>query len=113
MGAEPCWRLPRTFGEPAGVIAGAMGCSRQQFDRFRRICGTRRHIPLRLRIRKLGEIAGLNLLYRFARNQSVTTVERSMKVSLSVSSSASLQIVGKSEERRVGKECRSRWSPYH
>ena len=24
-----------------------------------------------------------------------------------------LGIVGRSEERRVGKECRSRWSPYH
>src|SRR3712207_9256748 len=24
-----------------------------------------------------------------------------------------LVIVGRSEERRVGKECRSRWSPYH
>ena len=23
------------------------------------------------------------------------------------------QITGRSEERRVGKECRSRWSPYH
>src|SRR3989454_12481916 len=23
------------------------------------------------------------------------------------------RIVGRSEERRVGKECRSRWSPYH
>ena len=23
------------------------------------------------------------------------------------------QIIGRSEERRVGKECRSRWSPYH
>ena len=23
------------------------------------------------------------------------------------------QIVPRSEERRVGKECRSRWSPYH
>ena len=22
-------------------------------------------------------------------------------------------LVGRSEERRVGKECRSRWSPYH
>ena len=22
-------------------------------------------------------------------------------------------ITGRSEERRVGKECRSRWSPYH
>src|SRR3712207_9250309 len=24
-----------------------------------------------------------------------------------------LKTVGRSEERRVGKECRSRWSPYH
>ena len=23
------------------------------------------------------------------------------------------QKMGRSEERRVGKECRSRWSPYH
>ena len=26
---------------------------------------------------------------------------------------AQLKIVLRSEERRVGKECRSRWSPYH
>ena len=26
---------------------------------------------------------------------------------------ATEQTVGRSEERRVGKECRSRWSPYH
>ena len=25
----------------------------------------------------------------------------------------SRSIIGRSEERRVGKECRSRWSPYH
>src|SRR4030042_2482993 len=24
-----------------------------------------------------------------------------------------INIIGRSEERRVGKECRSRWSPYH
>ena len=23
------------------------------------------------------------------------------------------RVIGRSEERRVGKECRSRWSPYH
>ena len=27
--------------------------------------------------------------------------------------SATLQYTERSEERRVGKECRSRWSPYH
>ena len=24
-----------------------------------------------------------------------------------------VEMIGRSEERRVGKECRSRWSPYH
>ena len=28
-------------------------------------------------------------------------------------SAKGLRIVDRSEERRVGKECRSRWSPYH
>ena len=36
---------------------------------------------------------------------------------LTASGSATLSFVhgsgGRSEERRVGKECRSRWSPYH
>ena len=27
--------------------------------------------------------------------------------------SAAIEAVERSEERRVGKECRSRWSPYH
>ena len=26
---------------------------------------------------------------------------------------ADVKFLGRSEERRVGKECRSRWSPYH
>ena len=26
---------------------------------------------------------------------------------------STMQITKRSEERRVGKECRSRWSPYH
>ena len=33
-------------------------------------------------------------------------VSKQKKVSLSY-------VIGRSEERRVGKECRSRWSPYH
>src|SRR3712207_8241377 len=31
----------------------------------------------------------------------------------SAPSSVALTTSGRSEERRVGKECRSRWSPYH
>ena len=36
----------------------------------------------------------------------------SVESELSVASEASVASV-RSEERRVGKECRSRWSPYH
>ena len=39
-------------------------------------------------------------------------VERNSPVVTAFDSLASLS-VGRSEERRVGKECRSRWSPYH
>ena len=35
-------------------------------------------------------------------------------ISLSqVATGLRLRLPGRSEERRVGKECRSRWSPYH
>ena len=34
-------------------------------------------------------------------------------VATSTHFSAPLMVVNRSEERRVGKECRSRWSPYH
>ena len=30
-----------------------------------------------------------------------------------VAANLDVDILGRSEERRVGKECRSRWSPYH
>src|SRR5256884_9723356 len=36
-----------------------------------------------------------------------------LKSSLRVSEGSSPDGRGRSEERRVGKECRSRWSPYH
>ena len=34
-------------------------------------------------------------------------------VSLNLRDNEFVAILGRSEERRVGKECRSRWSPYH
>ena len=36
-----------------------------------------------------------------------------MKPTITVADNGNLQIHIRSEERRVGKECRSRWSPYH
>ena len=34
-------------------------------------------------------------------------------VELTYLSEPTAQLIRRSEERRVGKECRSRWSPYH
>ena len=32
---------------------------------------------------------------------------------LAIAIKSGINVVDRSEERRVGKECRSRWSPYH
>ena len=34
-------------------------------------------------------------------------------INLEIAEKDFLGVIGRSEERRVGKECRSRWSPYH
>ena len=36
-----------------------------------------------------------------------------INIILAVSLNVATGYLGRSEERRVGKECRSRWSPYH
>ena len=41
------------------------------------------------------------------------TVEKEINLSIALKLRDSLEDRGRSEERRVGKECRSRWSPYH
>ena len=43
-------------------------------------------------------------------NKKVSFIESISKTELGLDG---LEIVVGSEERRVGKECRSRWSPYH
>src|SRR2546430_4877220 len=44
---------------------------------------------------------------------SVDDIETKMRARNDVASEKFDRAVGRSEERRVGKECRSRWSPYH
>ena len=38
---------------------------------------------------------------------------KNINVTMNSDQSVSVEDDGRSEERRVGKECRSRWSPYH
>ena len=39
--------------------------------------------------------------------------ETTMNINLALEEAVANIIMYRSEERRVGKECRSRWSPYH
>src|SRR5690606_42076633 len=56
----------------------------------------------------------------FTRTDRMSRAKSRLKLDSSVSAVARIVVVpdspstsGRSEERRVGKECRSRWSPYH
>ena len=46
--------------------------------------------------------------------QSLTKLQQhDYKINFQVMDAENLYFADRSEERRVGKECRSRWSPYH
>ena len=53
--------------------------------------------------------------YAKLNNQFVVPIVEEGRVAALVVMSLNVEVTagGRSEERRVGKECRSRWSPYH
>ena len=47
-------------------------------------------------------------------NAMATSVgSKALTIKQAILVAAVFEFLGRSEERRVGKECRSRWSPYH
>src|SRR2546422_8196517 len=50
---------------------------------------------------------------RVARQARITELVSTMAIRSQTELAKILAAEGRSEERRVGKECRSRWSPYH
>src|SRR3712207_9419718 len=71
--------------------------------------------PLSRQIQKLERVVGAQLLERDNRRVVLTAAGQVFLVEarrlLGLADSA--PELARSEERRVGKECRSRWSPYH
>ena len=62
------------------------------------------------------KVSDETMLYRKVDDEPMTAEEVLTRVYKSIQEkgySPINQILGRSEERRVGKECRSRWSPYH
>ena len=63
------------------------------------------------RLRSQGLIPGV--LYGTKKDTISVAVSPKEIVSILKSASGANTLFDRSEERRVGKECRSRWSPYH
>ena len=50
----------------------------------------------------------------FVENETVTVIGENLTMEAdTVLNAEGKYVIPRSEERRVGKECRSRWSPYH
>src|SRR2546425_8864601 len=64
-------------------------------------CSGRPRRPCAIKLIRPGAVADPNALERF---------EREVQITATLSHPNTVE---RSEERRVGKECRSRWSPYH
>ena len=56
---------------------------------------------------------GIDNLYIDITAEEVPILDGSASAFVYLLQSAGIEILTRSEERRVGKECRSRWSPYH
>ena len=59
------------------------------------------------------ELADLNVFMAIIRRRSFRHAAHELGVTTSALSHTMRNLETRSEERRVGKECRSRWSPYH
>src|SRR2546428_1845629 len=60
-----------------------------------------------------GDDASKKIRRRARRNSAATQCDRNGAEETTDAIVMSAAKFGRSEERRVGKECRSRWSPYH
>ena len=61
----------------------------------------------------INAILGISIYFTLASGQLSLGAAGFMSVGAYVGALLSLKADLRSEERRVGKECRSRWSPYH
>ena len=65
------------------------------------------------RIKKMWYIYTMEYYSAIKWNEIGSFVETWMDLETVIQSEVSQKKKNRSEERRVGKECRSRWSPYH
>src|SRR3712207_9206237 len=93
-------------GDPARVLAG-LNASEEQVSRLREQLGLDESLLAQYWSFITGVLQGD--LGESARTSRPVTAE----IAVRIPATLILAVVARSEERRVGKECRSRWSPYH
>ena len=65
------------------------------------------------KIGRLDNYNNLNKMPILRRNNKIRSIHSSLRIEANSLTFNQVKDVIRSEERRVGKECRSRWSPYH
>src|SRR2546427_10776648 len=98
MGIAAAIRRCVLFGLLAGAVMSGANETRAAWVTYQADAAHSGHVPGSYR-------------FRHARRWWRTTVSPNAPNGLAVGDGA--VFVSRSEERRVGKECRSRWSPYH
>src|SRR2546425_12143363 len=69
--------------------------------------------PLQMYMVQLAHQYGPNARYQNAARSDALPLNQATKFSVTYAKLTIEPVSRRSEERRVGKECRSRWSPYH
>ena len=93
-------------GDAVDVLAGEAGSATPEYmAQLRKKFGLDQPLPVQLMV-YLKNVLSLDLGYSFRHDMPVNELifDRFAATGL---------LMTRSEERRVGKECRSRWSPYH
>src|SRR3989338_8487224 len=116
-------RVGRCQGSGQGKTAGRGHKGAQSRSGFKRKRGFEGgQMPLHRRVPKRGfhnpfrveyEVVNLDTLGAFFSAGTVVTPELLRERGIVSANTGLIKVLGRSEERRVGKECRSRWSPYH
>src|SRR3712207_9446330 len=104
LGLAPSLRLPSVVLEiVAGIVIGPQVFGIAEVDEPVRILAL-------IGLAFLLFLAGLEInLHQLLRGRALRSTGAGFVLSLAIA----FAIASRSEERRVGKECRSRWSPYH
>ena len=80
---------------------------------YDRIVGALTNLGYQVSDQTVGNILRRHNLAPAPERSRTTTWKEFIKSHMDVLAGADFFAVERSEERRVGKECRSRWSPYH